>query len=167
MKTNWPTQITGRRQIGRVIKYLDYQRSITGNVSGDDYAGFHIDDVPGANDESSYHIAKSILRKLENEGYIKFTDTTSIMELKNFCVVEFLPKYKLVKFRYLFAVNLWELTNPFWLIWQFIQIVFSAISLLWKRSKILTIIINLMTGLLVYDWSLAWKNIKIVLNYLI
>lgn len=166
MKTITHKKRYGKTKIGHVIKYLEYQRSITANVSGDNFAGFYMNAVPGAEDEPSFHIARSILKKLENEGYIKFTDTTSIKELENFCVVEFLPKYKWIKFKYFSAIDFWQITNPFWLVLQFTKAIFLLVTLLWNKSRILTSIGVFIMTLLVYEWALAWQNIKIVLNLL-
>lgn len=132
--------MTGKKKIADVIKYLDFQKTITGNVTGDDHAGFHISSVPGANDEPDFHVARSILKKLEREGYIKFTDTTSIKELNGFCVVEFLPKYKWIKLKNLLAIDWWKITNPFWLITKSLQNLIRI--LLWTLNLILHFLVH-------------------------
>lgn len=124
--------MNGKRKIAAVIKYIDFQRAITGNVTGDDYAGFYLSTVPGADDEPEFHIPRSILKKLEREGYLKFTDTTNIKEFGDMCVVQFLPKYKWVKFKYLGAIDWWKVSNPFWLFWQIILLGYQLIYWVFK-----------------------------------
>lgn len=128
---------------------------------------------------------KRILIKLEKEGVLEihlpdgkdnseeamlsqYTPTEFMME-SNSIWIKILPKFYRKFFWYnltSFGENHWNLVNPFWILWQLVRGVVSFIEWLWNKSKIMTLVFGTSGGILVYDWSLAWKNLKAVLSFL-
>jgi len=123
--------------------------------------------------------------KLEKDGFIELhlpdgrTDeeeatlsgyTTSEFMIENKIIwIKILPSFY-SKYFFLnlisFSDNKWNYVNPFWILWNFFKIIFLFFKWLWVKSKIVTVIVGLLSllgGLLVYDWSLAWKNLKVLL----
>ena len=65
-----------------------------------------------------------------------------------------------------FGKSSWNLINPLWLLWQIVRGIVILIEWLWNKSKTVTLILGALGGVLVYDWSLAWKNLKAILVFL-
>jgi len=58
--------------------------------------------------------------------------------------------------------NKWNFVNPFWLTWKLIIL----ISKFFKRHKVGSIILSIVSTLLYIDYSRAWKNISFLFNFL-
>lgn len=103
---------------------------------------------------------KSILEVFKNGlDFIQSTDFESVP-------IKILKPFYFKYFWYSFTSfneNWWNYVNPFWLLWKFLRMSIYLIEFLWKKSKLITIGIGLF-GLLAIDYSLAWKNLKFVLN---
>lgn len=98
----------------------------------------------------------------------QYTPIEFMME-SNSIWIKILPQFYRKYFWYsLISVgkNNWNLVNPFWLLWQLIKGVVLLIEWLWNKSKAVTLILGAFSGILVYDWSLAWKNLKLILTFL-
>ena len=61
--------------------------------------------------------------------------------------------------------NVWNIVNPFWILWKLVRGITSLIEWLWSKSKVTTLVIGGLGGIVVYDWSLAWRNVGIVLEF--
>lgn len=64
-----------------------------------------------------------------------------------------------------FGQNKWNIVNPLWLFFQLLKSIIYIIKWLWNKSKIITVFLGIVSGALVYDWSLAWINIKKILVF--
>lgn len=60
--------------------------------------------------------------------------------------------------------NIWKKTNIFWILFQFLKILKNILFWLWKH-KILSILLIIIT-LIGIDYSLAWKNINKIYEYI-
>ena len=86
--------------------------------------------------------------------------------------IELLPSFKRKYFWYSitsFRENAWNFVNPFWLLWQMVKGLSFVVEWLWNKSKIVTLAlgtVGTVSGLLVFDWSSAWKNLKTILIFL-
>jgi len=126
---------------------------------------------------------KRILMKMEKDGIIEihlpdvidndqdamlstYTPTEFMMESNSIWVKILPPFYRRYFWYSLISLtdNKWNYVNPFWILWKLIQCFILIVDWLWNKSKIITIII-VFSGLLVYDWISAWKNIKIIFSY--
>lgn len=58
----------------------------------------------------------------------------------------------------------WNFVNPFWLLWQLLKMILTLI----KKYKVASIVsgVVILFGLVAADYALAWRNIKIVLEFL-
>ena len=174
--------MTGRHKILRVLKDIKQESEIN---SDPQWVKFKFNtSVIGAGfltDEEE----KRILIKLEKEGVLKIhlpdgeNDEQEAL-LSGYTPIEFMMKSDYIWLEILpqfyqkylwysltsFEDNGWNYINPFWLLWHFIKGATILIGWLWRKSKVFTVILGTLGGLLVYDWSLAWKNIKTILIYL-
>lgn len=104
-----------------------------------------------------------ILLKLQKDGAVKLHKSDAYGKV----LVEKLPNFDKTYSRYksvLPSVNNWNYVNPFWLIWKIAQ--FFAISLNWLWKHKIISALGILAGLLVYDYSTAWKNINIIWHLL-
>ncbi|MDD2656234.1 MAG: hypothetical protein PHQ18_01545 [Patescibacteria group bacterium] len=128
---------------------------------------------------------KRILQKLENEGIIEinlpigrdeqeeamlsiFTPIEFMME-HDLILIKILPKFYRKYFWYSISSlkeNKWNYINPFWILWKLLTLIFIFIVWLWKKNKIITILIGFISSILVYDWSLAWQNLNKVIDFI-
>lgn len=129
---------------------------------------------------------KRILLKLQNEGVIKihlpngkteqeeailssYTPEEFMMENK-FTWIEILDrfnaKYQMNNF-ISGRLNYWKLFNPLYWTWSIVKFILQVIKLIlsvkWKY-KILSLIVTLLT-LVAIDFSMAWKNVKWIINF--
>jgi len=170
--------MTGRQKILKVLKHVKKESEINPNPKWVEFkfntnvmgAGILTDDQE-----------KRILMKLENEGVIKihlpdakddmdesylstFTPTEYMME-SNSIWIEILPAFRNKYFLYnliAFDSNAWNFINPFWLIWKFCEVIIFLLKWLWQKSKALFIFFGGLGSFLAVDYSLAWKNVKIL-----
>ena len=125
---------------------------------------------------------KRILSKLYKEGILKTyldehgTEEVNLIQYPepflgdlSFVYIKIFPAFYRKYFWYSltsFGENGWNFMNPFWICWQFIRGFIFFLEWLWGKSKIATLLIGALGGLLVYDWSRAWENLKIILGFL-
>lgn len=109
---------------------------------------------------------KIILKKLVKSGVIEL-----VTSIDNYYEIEIriLPKFSKEYFWYSITSmddNTWNIVNPFWLLWQLIIGIYFILKWFWGKNKTITVIATSLGGLLIYDWVLAWKNLKILLTLL-
>lgn len=171
--------MTGRQKILQVLKDIKRDSEINPNP---EWVEFKFNtSVVGAGILSDDE-EKRILIKLEKEGVLEihlpdgkdneqdamlsqYTPTEFMMESSSIWI-KILPQFYRKYFWYnltSFDENSWNLINPFWLLLQLVRSVITLIEWLWNKSKVVTLIFGTLGGLLVYDWSLAWKNLKLIL----
>jgi len=171
--------MTGRQKILQVLKDIKRDSEINPNP---EWVEFKFNtSVVGAGILSDDE-EKRILIKLEKEGILEihlpdgkddeqgamlsqYTPIEFMME-SNSIWIKILPQFYRKYFWYgltSFGENNWNLVNPFWLLWQLIKGIVLLIEWLRNKSKVVTLIFGTLGGLLVYDWSLAWKNLKLIL----
>ncbi|MCK9186907.1 hypothetical protein M0P48_05785 [Candidatus Gracilibacteria bacterium] len=61
--------------------------------------------------------------------------------------------------------NYWNFINPFWLIWQLLQKIFILIKKYTLASSAISLIVILL-GLIATDYAMAWKNLRIVWEFI-
>lgn len=174
--------MTGKQRILQVLKDIKRESEINPNP---EWVEFKFNtSVVGAGILSDDE-EKRILIKLEKEGVLEihlpdgkddseeamlsqYTPTEFMME-SNSIWIKILPKFNRKYFWYnltSFGGGNWNLVNPFWILWQLVKGVIYLVEWLWSKSKVVTLIFGTLGGLLVYDWSLAWKNLKTILIFL-
>lgn len=173
--------MTGRQKILQILKDIKEDSEINPNPEWVEFkfntslvgAGILSDDEE-----------KRILIKLEKEKILEIhlpagEDEEEDAMLNNYTPIEFmmdnnsiwikiLPRFYRKYFWYnltSFDKNSWNFINPFWILWQVVKGFVCFVEWLWNKSKIVTLVIGTVGGLFVYDWSLAWKNIKWVLSF--
>jgi len=174
--------MTGRQKILQVLKDIKQESEINANPEWVEFkfntsvfgAGILTDDQE-----------KRILIKLEKERIVEIhlpnpEDVVQKATLSQYTPIEFmmqsntiwikiLPSFYRKYFWYRltsFGNNKWNIINPFWLLWQLIRGVVFLVEWLWDKSKVATLTLGTLGGLLVYDWSLAWRNLKPILIFL-
>jgi len=174
--------MTGRQKIFRVLKDIKRESEINPNPEWVEFrfntsvvgAGILTDDQE-----------KRILIKLEREGVVEIhlpdgKDDEQDAMLSQYTPKEFMMGNNLILIKLLtpfyrkyfwykltsFGENNWNFINPFWILWQLIKGVFLLIEWLWGKSRVMTLVLGTLGGLLVYDWSSAWKNLRVILTFL-
>ena len=127
---------------------------------------------------------KRILLKLEKGGLIELhlpdgeTDEEESM-LSTFTPSEFMMGHDFIYIKILpafyskyylynltsFGGNMWNAVNPFWVTWQMLRCAGLLVEWLWAKSKIATAVIGTLSAVLVFDWSLAWKNLSLIIKF--
>ena len=104
----------------------------------------------------------------EDAGMLSSYTPIEFMMQANSIWVNVLPLFHAKYFLYRLASldeNAWNIVNPFWILWQLVRSIALFIEWLWDRSKLATFVMAGVGGILVYDWSLAWRNIGTVLKF--
>jgi len=173
--------MTGRQKILQVLRDIKRESEINPNPEWVEFKfNTSIVGVGFLTDNQE----KRILIKLEKEGVLEIhlpdgEDDEQEAMLSQYTPVEFMMQSNTIWIKILpsfyhkyFWYNLtslgennWNIINPFWILWQLIKSITAFIEWLWNKSKVATLALGTLSGLLVYDWSLAWKNIKIVWNF--
>jgi len=170
--------MTRKQKILQVLKNIKHESEINSNPK---WVEFKFNASVVGEGSLTNDQKKRILIKIEKDGIIeihipdkmndqeKTMTPIEFMMKHNFIWIKILPPFYKKYFWYnLISLvdNKWNYINPFWILWQLIRCIVFLIEWLWDKSKVVTIIISMFSGILVYNWSLAWKNIKIILDYL-
>ncbi len=166
MKNSWLIKnMTGRQKILQVLEHIKHESEINPDPEWIEF-NFSMSNFPGMLNADQ---EVRILTKLENEEVLKIClpkeGTMEGLSVPIKILPAFYPKYYLYRLTS-FDENNWNLFNPFWLAWKFILGVSLVVEWLWRKNKLITIAFSTLGGLLVYDWTLAWKNFKVILVYL-
>ncbi len=182
--------MTRRQKILQVLKDIKHESEINPNP---EWVEFKFNTSPNGSLGGSGILTddqeKRILMKMEKDGIIEihfpdgkniqekatlimhasmYTPTEYMME-NDFILIKILQPFYRKYFWYTLTSlvdNKWNYINPFWDLWQLFKIVVLFIRWLWNRSKVITLVLGTLSGLLVYDWSLAWKNLKATIVFL-
>ncbi len=174
--------MTGRQKILQVLKDIERESEINANP---EWVQFKFNTSIVGSGILTDDQEKRILMKLENEGiieihmpdgetvedeaYLSAYTPLEFMMKSNSIWIKMLPSFYRKLFWYKltsFGENSWNIINPFWIIWQIFTAIFFVVERLWQKSKIATFILGTLGGLLVYDWTLAWRNLQTVLLFL-
>jgi len=108
-------------------------------------------------------------RDEQEESYLSGFYPKEFMMDSNMIMIKILPAFYQRYFFYStisLVENKWNYVNPFWLLYTTIKMFCFFIAWLWKKSKPITIALGIIGSLFVYDWSLAWRNIKVIIDFL-
>lgn len=171
--------MTGKQKILEVLKKIKRESEINSSSKWVVYR--FIFEVQGA-EILTDNEERRILMKLDLEKIVRIQisdgtdnqeeevnsphDPIQVMQTADCVLVEVLPLFKNKYYWYSLMVlleNKWNYVNPFWIFWQLIKSIFYFIEWIWGKSKITVIIVTL-GGFFVYNWTLAWGNLKKILN---
>lgn len=174
--------MTGRQKIQKVLQKIQSEIEISPNPKR---VGFHFNTLVMGSGILPDRVEKNILVKLAKKGALeicypnieknelqilgKEEDSIRLIEDEDEVLLKISSNFGIISFYYnllSYTDNKWNYLNPFWLIWQFIKSAWLLINYFWKKSKLLTGLFGIIGTLLVYDWSSAWKNLKIILKFL-
>lgn len=173
--------MTGRQKILQVLKDVKRESEINPNP---EWVEFRFNtSIVGAGILSDDE-EKRILMKLEKDGVLElhkpdgetfdqeamlsqYSPTEFMMQNDTIWVKILSPFYQKYFWYNLtsFGSNRWNIINPFWILWQLIRGALSIVEWLWDKSKVVTLVLGTLGGLLVYDWTLAWKNLQVVFAF--
>ncbi len=73
---------------------------------------------------------------------------------------------KLFLYRFLHGqMNIWLVTNPFWLAWNLLKLIYELLRKIWKwfsKHKIIGSLVTVILSFLAIDFALAWKNVQLI-----
>ena len=141
--------------------------------------------IPRAPNGVSELLIATALETLEKEGVVEIhlpegKDDAEEALLSGYMPIEFMMQQNLILLKILPAFyrkyywyslislgeNNWNIINPIWIVWQLIKSIVFLVEWLWEKSRVIVIVSGL-SALFVYDYSLAWKNLKFILIWIL
>ncbi len=180
---------TAKRKIARVLYRIKEQAELNPDPRWMEFE-FHDDVVVGGYDYPSAKEERRILLKLKHRGairlhlpdhhesmdqeYIQSFDPEEFMEHGNSKIVVEMRFVFPIFYRYYAAFFSglscwWDVVNPFWLCWKILETIFLMIRYVFRltvRNKVVSLLASLITALLAYDYSMAWRNLDAIQIYL-
>lgn len=105
----------------------------------------------------------------EEQGSLEVYKPEEFMMGNKFIFIEildnFYKKYRIYRLFYS-RLDFWKITNPFWYLWQVILVIYNLLKIVSKTIKdnvIISFIILIIT-VLAFDYAMAWKNLKYIIN---
>lgn len=169
--------MTSKQKILWVLRHIKDEREIKADSSWITYEfNLHVvgSGIVSADDELKilFKLKKENIIDLELPKNIDVKEVTrnglSSTKMCNGSKVKILPKFARTYYWYSIVnvlENKWNYINPFWLVFQLLKGLKFLIEYCFQKNKIITIIFSVIAGLLVYDWTLAWQNLKIIIEF--